>query len=122
MGLSSLRALLLSLAMVLQTVAAGAMAAAPRSEGLDRAAVEHCAQHAGQRNDASPAQNRADHKHCDKCLACCGVQGAALLPQTIVLLKASFTSRVALAKAIEAPPETTISLICGARGPPLAHA
>lgn len=67
MGLSSLRALLLALAMVMQTVAGGASLAHAASLSPEGARAERCHERS---EDSSPAEKSGRHHHCQSCCLC----------------------------------------------------
>ncbi|WP_424361893.1 DUF2946 family protein [Methylocystis parvus] len=85
MRLSSLRALFLVLAMVVQTVAGG-WGVARAGTGPDAGISAHCAKQAGV-DRAGGAGRDARHHMCESCLLCAGPPSVALDDFTLQLLR-----------------------------------
>ncbi len=76
MSPSSLRALLLALAMAVQTIAGGIGAARAMPAGL--ALEAHCAAMAGKADSSADSHPDGRHQHCDSCCLCEGPPAVSL--------------------------------------------
>jgi hypothetical protein len=121
MRVSSFRALLLALAFVLQTIAAGAGVARALPESFQAGVSEHCERQGPDAGDASDAGRHAGRHHCDACYLCGGppslfVAGGAT---EVLSLRAVSTARLLSYSAPLAP--VRLGSAAFARGPPARH-
>ncbi|WP_363349313.1 hypothetical protein [Methylocystis echinoides] len=73
---SSLRALLLAFALVIQTIAGGVGVA--RAMPGELALKAHCAEMAGQAGEGADSRHQRRHQHCESCCLCAGPPGVSL--------------------------------------------
>ncbi|MEK4033691.1 hypothetical protein WOC76_15600 [Methylocystis sp. IM3] len=76
MSPSSLRALLLALALAIQTIAGGVGVA--RATSAELALKAHCAAMTGQSEGAADSRQDGRHQHCDSCFLCAGPPAVSL--------------------------------------------
>jgi hypothetical protein len=120
MNMSSLRSLLLALAMVLQTIAGGAGVARAASADAGAALLLHCESKAVQ-NDKAAGGGHSRHHHCDACSLCAAPSSVNVPEGSPVLISPDdghrVVSRVPDESRIVA---TAFSPSPPARGPPSA--
>jgi hypothetical protein len=122
MKLSSLRALMLALAMVLQTIAGAAGVARAASAEAGAALLAHCAS-VVQDDKATDGRQGEAHRHCDSCCLCAAIStpyvpeaGTVLIAPNDAHRIVSFTpdrARLVFTASSQSPP---------ARGPPAGAA
>ncbi len=125
MRIKSLRALLLALAMVVQTIAGANGVAHAMAPLAPEAALEHCV-NANAPNDASaPSHDGHDaggHRACQHCLFCTGGAGVATSPQSVAFIVERTVARIGFVRSQNGQAPTQVTHIWRARGPPSARA
>ncbi len=114
---SSLRALLIVFALVVQTIASAAGCAIPASSSA-QASIEHCPNHSG---PAAPGDSSAPNKAvCQHCLACLG--GVAVAPETGAVGVVRLATPIEPSTLRESLARAAAVNIDRARGPPSPNA
>lgn len=117
---SSLRALLLALVMVLQTVAGNVGMARAMTDAAGLALTTHCDKTGDTPSDNAAGGNQSHHRHCDSCCLCGEPPGVSLTESVPALM-----TRRAIRVAALVPSETSgaparLAQAQQARGPPAA--